>query len=179
MAAPKVGALAEGDETSDCYLSYDSRRRNTLPRGLDRGMRNFTMSDLKLPQAVIREVYQEKCENCRFYQALGPGMDQGFCRRHPPVHIILISAGHCKPSGQPTTNQNGWCGEYSMKNDDEFIRALVAYWEACGPWVPDENLTDDGKKIKLAFLSHANDPRLAIARRFPGFDVSHFQDGAK
>lgn len=43
---------------------------------------------------------------------------------------------------------------------EDFCACLRAQWEACGPWVPDEDLTDDGRAVKAAFADLLADARL-------------------
>lgn len=34
----------------------------------------------------------------------------------------------------------------------EWAKEMAAHWQACGPWVPDEDLTERGRAIKAAFM---------------------------
>lgn len=43
---------------------------------------------------------------------------------------------------------------------EEFIAELQAAWEACGPWVPESGLTDDGRLVRAVFLKLMTDGRL-------------------
>lgn len=45
--------------------------------------------------------------------------------------------------------------------DAQFLSWLPAYWQACGPWVPEDSLSEEGKAIRAAFVELFSDGRFA------------------
>ncbi len=48
----------------------------------------------------------------------------------------------------------------TVDSAEDQLADFSAQWEACGPWVPEESLSEDGRKFRAFFLRMVNDPRL-------------------
>lgn len=47
-----------------------------------------------------------------------------------------------------------------LKEATDLVVEMKAHWGACGPWVPDDSLTEDGLAIKRQFEAMLNDDRV-------------------
>lgn len=53
----------------------------------------------------------------------------------------------------------------------DWYKGLLPNWQACGPWVPDDDLTDEGRRTKAAFIEMlSSDSRYA-----PGPDAERLR----
>jgi hypothetical protein len=65
------------------------------------------------------EGLREGCGTCEFWNVpVNPEQQQGRCRRHPPVILLVRYANRDDDSleqHQPWMAQTDWCGEYKRK----------------------------------------------------------------
>ena len=63
----------------------------------------------------------ENCGKCKFFRRHVTNINEGFCKRLPPVVIIAPikdKSGVMSPrpvSASPNMHQSDWCGEFKMK----------------------------------------------------------------
>lgn len=51
----------------------------------------------------------QSCQSCRFFHFPNPAADDGFCRRLPPVIVVLQDQASTQ---QPLVMLDDWCGCY-------------------------------------------------------------------
>jgi len=73
----------------------------------------------------------QRCETCRFFEAIYQDHSLGLCRRYPPYPEGLVAPGPPRPDKSlgfwPETEPDEWCGEYqptSNTSDNTSVFAL-------------------------------------------------------